>query len=124
MVADAGESYALVADAGQAGIDLVLEVASEIAEARGIAVTPANIGKLYQAALPAVEEHYAEQHRATADRVRRNRRLAGMYGVATAEPASARQSAASAVAARADTRVPSDGGWSREDTLREVLRGE
>lgn len=123
IVSSGGDRYALTAEAGQAGRALVLEVAAELCELRRIEPTRENIRRLYEAALPAVEEHYEAQHKAQAERLRKSARLAGLYGLASAPAAPATHRGAPVAAAPRDARVPdSDAAWDRDATIAEAIR--
>lgn len=123
VVSSGGDRYALTAEAGQAGRALVLEVAAELCELRQIEPTRENIRRLYEAALPAVEEHYETQHRAQAERLRKSARLAGLYGLASAPAAPAPARGAPVSAAPRDPRVPGgEAAWDRDATIAEAIR--
>lgn len=123
IVSGGGDRYALTAEAGQAGRALVLEVAAELCDLRRIEPTRENIRRLYEAALPAVEEHYEAQHRAQAERLRKSARLASLYGLGAAPAAGATSSGAPVAAAPRDARVPAgDDAWDRDATIAEAIR--
>ncbi len=123
IVSGGGDRYALTAEAGQSGRALVLEVAAELCELRRIEPTRENIRRLYEAALPAVEEHYEAQHKAQAERLRKSARLAGLYGIASAPAAPAQHRGSQVAAAPRDARVPDgEAAWDRDATIAEAIR--